>query len=170
MYKIVILMSVLVLVTSGNLSSQTSVTAQAFAEVIETLTVTETDQLYFGRFSTEIGGGQIIITPDGVRSAQGSVILVESPHSPGRFRLSGAPGASFTIQLPQSSSVLVHTNGGHTLIVDDWMSYPSAVGSNTILTNGLQIISIGAILKIGSVEQNPVGIYTGTYQLTFAYD
>ena len=45
--------------------SQASVTAQAFAEVIAALTATETSQMNFGRFSPEVNGGQIVLSPSG---------------------------------------------------------------------------------------------------------
>lgn len=170
MYRIVLSLSVFILFAYGTLRSQTSLTTQAFAEVIEVLTVNETEQLNFGRFSTESGGGQIIVTPDGVRSAYGSVILAEGFHSPGRFRLSGTPGASFTIQLPQSSSLLVHRSSGQTMTVENWISDPPSGETTTILANGMQFISIGALLSVGSIEKNPVGSYAGTFQLTFVYN
>ena len=65
------------LLFSGQVWAQASVTAQAFAEVIEALTATETAQLNFGRFSPGVAGGEVIISPDGVKSAQGSVMLSE---------------------------------------------------------------------------------------------
>lgn len=150
--------------------SQTTVTAQAFAEVIEALTANETDQLNFGRFSTDVNGGDIIISPDGTRTIDGSVIGVAGPHSPGKFQVSGAPEASFTLQLPDGPAVLVHQESSKTMFVENWVSDPPVDEGPAVLTNGTRVISIGATLSVGSYDENPVGMYSGTFQLTFAYN
>jgi hypothetical protein len=91
---------------SAKAFSQASVTAQAFAEVISALTATETSQLNFGKFSPEVQGGQVIVTPEGVRSTNGSVILSGGTANSGIFYITGAPDAAFSIQLPNLS--LIH--------------------------------------------------------------
>ena len=161
----------LMLLSSFNLAwSQATVTAQAFAEVIEALSANETDQLNFGRFSTDVNGGDIIISPDGTRTIEGSVIGVAGPHSSGKFQVTGAPEASFTLQLPNGPAVLVHQETSKTMFVEDWVADPPVENGPTVLTNGNKVITIGATLSVGSYEENPVGIYSGTFQLTFAYN
>lgn len=161
---------VLSLILSGNVWSQASITAQAFAQVIEALTAQENEQLNFGRFSPETNGGNIVISPDGIRSAQGTVILAAGPHNPGRFTVTGAPDAAFTIQLPDGPAVLTHQGSNKTMIVDGWVSDPPSGVEASTLPDGSRIVSIGATLSVGSVDENPVGIYAGTFQLTFSYN
>jgi hypothetical protein len=158
------------LLFSANARSQSTVTAQAFAEIIEALTANETDQLNFGKFSTDVNGGDIIINPDGSRSLQGSVIGVPGPHSQGVFQVTGAPEASFTLQLPDGPSILVHQESSKTMFVENWVSDPPVQNGPAVLTNGSKTISIGATLSVGSYDENPVGMYSGTFQLTFAYN
>ena len=158
------------LLFSGQVWAQASVTAQAFAEVIEALTATETAQLNFGRFSPGVAGGEVIISPDGVKSAQGSVMLSEGTSSPGRFTITGAPDATFSIQLPEGPVQLLHQNSNQTMTVNEWTSDPLAGNSSGTLNEGFEIISVGASLVVGSIENNPVGIYTGSFSLTFAYN
>jgi hypothetical protein len=160
----------LLLMISGNAWSQASITAQAFAEVIEALTAQENEQLNFGRFSPETNGGNIVISPDGIRSAQGSVILASGLHNPGRFLVTGAPNATFTIQLPDGPAVLTHHGSDRTMLVEGWMSDPPSGAEASTLPDGSRLISIGAILSVGPVDENPVGIYTGSFQLTFSYN
>lgn len=157
-------------IAAGSAHSQSSITAQAFAEVIEALTAQEMDQLNFGRFSPETAGGEVIISPDGSRSAQGTVILASGPHTPGRFAVTGHPEASFIIQLPETPSVLVHQETNKTMIVENWETDPPAGTETQILPDGSQFISVGAILVVGNIEDNPVGMYSGTFQLTFVYN
>jgi hypothetical protein len=170
MYRSLSLVVFLFFVMQGYVRSQSTITAQAFAEVIEALTANETDQLNFGRFSTDVNGGDIIINPDGSRSLQGSVIGVPGPHSQGVFQVTGAPEASFTLQLPDGPSILVHQESSKTMFVENWVSDPPVENGPAVLTNGSKTISIGATLSVGSYDENPVGMYSGTFQLTFAYN
>ena len=152
------------------LQAQSNITAQVFAEVISALTATETSQLNFGRFSPEVQGGQVIITPDGIRTASGSVILSGGMSNSGIFYLTGAPDATFSIQLPDIPAILTHQNSTKTMLVSDWTSSPHSGTGTGVLANGEQFVSLGATLQVGSIVDNPVGLYSGTYNLTFAYN
>jgi hypothetical protein len=150
--------------------SQVSVTAHAFAEVISALTATETSQLNFGKFSPELQGGQVIVTPDGIRSTNGSVVLSGGIAKSGIFYITGAPDAAFSIQLPSGPAVLVHQNSSKTMVVSNWISYPQPGNGTGILANGQQFIYLGATLNVGSMLDNPVGLYSGSFNLTFTYN
>src|SRR5690606_28017339 len=135
-------------------------------EVIEALAANEDEPLNFGRFTAGGGGGAVIISPDGLRSVRGTVTAAGGMHSPGRFVVTGSPGASFTISLPGEETVLVHQQSGNTMQVNGWLSDPPP-GDAANLSDGSRMVSIGATLNIGSMEQNPAGIYAGTFVLTF---
>ena len=150
--------------------SQASVVAQAYAEVIAALTATESSQMNFGKFSPEVQGGQIVLTPGGERNAIGSVILGGGNAHQGIFTITGEPQASFSIQLPQGPAYLTHHGSSSTMQVTNWQSNPPAGTGSGTLTEGYQNISIGATLMVGSMQDNPVGMYTGTFSLTFAYN
>jgi hypothetical protein len=150
--------------------AQASVTAQAFAEIIAALTATETSQLNFGKFSPEVQGGQVIVSPDGVRTANGSVILSGGSANSGIFYLTGAPDAAFSIQLPDGPAVLTHQNSTNTMMVDNWISTPQPGTGTGVLADGQQFVYLGATLHVGSMLNNPVGLYSGTFILTFAYN
>ena len=160
----------LLLLFSVKVWSQASVSAQAYAEVIAALTATETSQMNFGKFSPEVQGGQIVLAPSGERNAMGSVILGGGNAQPGIFTITGEPEATFSIQLPQGPAYLTHQGSNNTMQVSNWQSNPpSRTGSGT-LAEGYQNVSIGATLMVGSMQDNPVGLYTGTFSLTFAYN
>ena len=155
---------------SSRAFSQASVTAQAFAEVISALTATETSQLNFGKFSPEVHGGKVIVTPEGTRTTLGSVILSGGVANSGIFYITGAPDAAFSIQLPTGPAILTHQNSSKTMIVSNWMSYPKAGNGTGTLANGQQFVYLGATLNVGSMIDNPVGLYSGAFTLTFAYN
>ncbi|MGC9354128.1 MAG: DUF4402 domain-containing protein, partial [Mariniphaga sp.] len=66
-------------------------------------------------------------------------------------------------------TVLVHQQSGNTMQVTGWISDPSP-GDAANLADGSRVVSIGATLNIGNMEENPVGMYAGTFVLTFAYN
>lgn len=165
-----ILPLLVILSFSSRAFSQASITAQAFAEVISALTATETSQLNFGKFSPEVQGGQVIVTPDGIRSTNGAVILSGGIAKSGIFYITGTPEAMFSIQLPNGPAVLTHQNSSKTMMVNNWISYPNAGNGTGVLANGQQFVYLGATLNVGSILDNPVGLYSGAFNLTFAYN
>ena len=153
----------------GKIWSQESVSAQVFAEVIEGLSATENQSLNFGRFIIGAGGGSIIISPGGKRQTRGGVIAEAGSYGPGQFLVEGDPGASFTFYLPTEKTVLTHGESGKTMQVGGWVSDPPLDNVAT-LSEGARVISIGATLNVGSADENPIGIYSGAFVLTFAYN
>jgi hypothetical protein len=171
--KKILQISILVILFMGisqiRVQAQATITAQVFAEVIAAITATETSQLNFGRFSPETAGGEVQITPQGGRLANGTVILVSGTHNPASFYITGESDATFSIALPTAVTI-TNLNNSKTMHVTDWSSTPPAgigVGS---LHGGSQIVSVGATLKVGTINDNPTGIYEGTYTVTFGYN
>jgi len=150
--------------------SQATVTAQAFAEVVSALTATQTSQLNFGKFSPDVHGGQVNVTPDGMRSTNGTVTLSGGIAKSGIFYITGAPDALFSIQLPSEPAVLSQKNSGKTMQVSNWVSYPQSGSGTGVLVNGQQFVYLGATLNVGSLLDNPAGFYSGAFSLTFAYN
>ena len=157
------------LLASGTAGAQATIPAQAFAEVIEALAANEDEALNFGRFTPGRNGGNLVISPDGLRSVSGTVMPAGGTYSPARFLVLGAAGSSFTIALPPEETILTHRESGNTMVVSNWISDPPP-GDAANLADGSRLVSIGATLKIGNMEENPVGIYSGSFLLTFAYN
>lgn len=145
-------------------------TATATAQVIAALTATETAQLNFGRFSPETQGGKVLLSPDGARTAQGTVVLGGGAHNSASFYLTGEYDATFSITLPSGPALLTNTLNAKTMQVSDWQSYPAPGIGVGKLTGGSTTVRVGAVLIVGDMNANPVGIYTGIYAITFAYN
>lgn len=154
---------------SQNLTSAT-VEGHVTAEVIPVFTAAEVAQLNFGRFSPGPDGGEIIITPDGNLSVLGSVYKGTGIHNAASFFISGETDASVTITLPDQPVVLKHVSGTRTMLVKNWISSPGTGMSAGVLQEGSLTVYVGATLQVGSVEDNPVGIYAGTYSITFDFN
>lgn len=147
-----------------------SVTAHIFAEVIPVFSASEVSQLNFGRFSPGPQGGEIIITPQNTIAVTGSVFTGTGLHSTASFYVSGDADAAFSVSLPVNPVILNHNSGSRTMLVDNFISYPPAGNGTGMLKNGFQMVYVGATLKVGTLVDNPVGIYTGTFNITFDFN
>lgn len=171
--KVILLISGFALLTGLTVSkatAQASVTATATAQVIAGLTATENAQLNFGKFSPETQGGKVIITPEGVRTVQGTVVLGGGSANSAIFTITGEYEATFSITLPSGPATLTNILNARTMQVTDWQSYPSPGIGVGKLIGGSMTVSVGAVLNVGNMNANPVGIYTGIYAITFAYN
>jgi hypothetical protein len=151
-------------------ASSVSASGHIFAEVVPIFTASETAQLNFGRFSPGVQGGEIILSPQSTVSVLGSVYKGSDLHNAASFYVTGDVDASYSITLPASPVILTHVSSAKTLQVKDWVSVPSpGIGAGK-LQNGFQVIYVGATLKVGTLNDNPVGIYTGTYTISFDFN
>jgi hypothetical protein len=145
-------------------------TGHVYAEIVPIFTASETVQMNFGKFSPGPQGGDIILTPENTISVLGSVYKGTGIHNAASFYVSGDVDASFTITLPVGPIVLTNMTNAKTMRIEDWVSYPAAGLGTGRLQNGFQVINVGATLKVGTLNDNPVGIYTGTYTITFDFN
>jgi hypothetical protein len=166
-FSLIFLLHVPVYIVSAQASSATG---HVIAEIIPVFSASETSQLNFGRFSPGPIGGLITLTPQGTISVQGSIFKGIGHHNAASFSVSGDADVAFSISLPASPVFLTHATNSKTLIVQDWVSEPEqGIGTGT-LQDGFQIVYVGATLKVGTLYDNPVGIYTGSYIITFDFN
>lgn len=172
--KILFILTGFMPLTRGELSAQVSnpvsATGNVIAEVIPIYTAREMSQLNFGRFSPGIQGGEIILSPESTVSVMGSVYQGIGSHNAASFALSGDVDATFSISLPAVPVVLTHSSNAKTMLVDDWVSIPSKGIGTGVLQNGFQVVYVGATLKVGTLNDNPVGVYSGKYIITFDFN
>jgi hypothetical protein len=165
-----LLMVVVFFAVTTPLSAQLIVVGHITAEVVSTLTATETSQLSFGQFSTLAAGGQIVLTPKGTRSSNGAVNVLAGMHNSGCFSITGEPNSSISIQLPREPATLTSNSNSGTLLVTNWMSDIPQLNNVIIPRSGIQQVNVGATLLVGIAKNNPVGKYSGTYNITFNYN
>jgi hypothetical protein len=155
---------ILIIVLPNEVFCQMTVTGTAYTEIVPLASAKETVQLNFGRFSITGGGGSITISPAGSRTGDGSVLLLDGPYSQAGITISGSQNNSLTVLLPVTPQLLYHTNNVNTISLDKWKYYiPEGKNDNRIIT-------IGATLNFKSIDSNPAGLYTGTYQIIFFYN
>jgi hypothetical protein len=154
---------------AGRSVAQANVTAHVFAEVVEAITASETAQLNFGRFYSTANGGKITISPDGIRSVTPDVTPL-GMISAASFTVTGQVDATFSISLPTENATVTNLSNSKTMDVENWVSIPSAINGSGILTGGTQLIKVGATLVVKTSNDNPAGIYSGTYSVSFNYN
>jgi hypothetical protein len=147
-----------------------SATGHVVAEIIPMFSASETAQMNFGRFSPGPEGGEIILTPESTISVLGSVYKGSGSHNAASFYVTGDVDAAYTITLPSNPVILTHISDPKTMQVKDWVSIPSPGLGAGKLQNGFQVVYVGATLKVGTLNDNPVGIYTGSYTITFDFN
>ena len=129
-------------------------------------TVTSTVPLSFGAF-TAGSGGNLSITPGGLRSRTGGVMTVNqgSTATAAQFAINGTPSAAFNITLPADGTVVLSA-GAQTMALNGFVSSPAATG--VLSGGGTQNLAIGATLVVGN-QQEP-GSYAGAFTVTVNYE
>ncbi len=163
-----------ILLTEWKSNAQTpmtvSATGQIIAEIIPVYSATETSQLNFGRFAPGSQGGKLILTPQSMISVLGSVFKGTGSHNAASFYVSGDIDAAYSITLPSEPVILTHMSAAKTMVIEDWFSDPAPGIGAGLLQNGFQVVYVGATLNVGTLNDNPVGIYTGSYTITFDFN
>jgi hypothetical protein len=154
----------------GQVTPPVSATGHVTAEVIPIFSASETAQMNFGRFSPGPQGGRIVLTPESTISVLGSVFTGTGTHNAASFYVSGENDGAYSISLPTNTVVLTHVSSAKTMLIEDWVSVPSRGLGGGTLQNGFQVVYVGATLKVGTLNDNPVGIYAGTYTITFDFN
>jgi hypothetical protein len=130
------------------------------------ISLTNNQGLSFGKFAAA-STGTVTVSPAGVRSATGGVILLSSESgAAAQFTVSGESSLTYDIFLPADGVVSLSSSGGQTLPVRAFTSSPS--GSGQLGIGGSQTLNVGATLDVGA-GQTP-GAYTGSFDVTVNYN
>jgi hypothetical protein len=161
MKKITFILFALI-VGTGFAQNNAQGTAEAFAEIVSPITISETgSDLNFGKIAKDGTAGTVIIGLDGNRTGTASVIP-DSETTAAGFTVTAAASTPFIITLPNSVT-LTGTDG--TMIVDE---FNHNLGDNPTGTGSNQDLLIGATLNVGASQNE--GLYSGTINVTVAYE
>lgn len=165
MKKLFILSSVS-LFALGSAAYAASATGTANIRVAPQISIAVANNLEFGSVTTDGTAGTVNITTGGSSSATGGVTLISSgtTRAAGAFNVTGEANATYTITLP--SSINLSDGASHTITIDNFQSNPSNNG--TLSAGGTQTLNVGARANLGTSQA--IGSYTGTYQVTVAYN
>lgn len=123
-------------------------------------------QLSFGSFFPGNSGGSVIMSPSGMRSSTGSVVLAGGSYFQAIFEIRLIPGRLIQIQLGPTAT-LTRSGGGGSMIM---AVGPTNRGSSFVTTGGhpfRNIVNVGGELFVGNISANPAGNYEGLFSITF---
>jgi hypothetical protein len=148
----------------GPACAQSTATATASCVIVMPLQIRSESPLAFGALSVGPDtGGTVTIQPGGGRSTGGAVALQGGSWAAARFVVSGEDGAAFLVALPDQC--LLNSSGGAPALVAD--GFACSLPSPGVLAGGMQAIGVGATLHVPAGQ--PVGTYTGTFDVTVSY-
>lgn len=126
--------------------------------------------LFFGAFYHGNAGGTVIIFPDGSRSTTGDVIQASLgfPFSPAIIEVEADAGTRINI-MNSANSTLTGSNGGF-MTLEVGASDPAVPFIITSSSPARTQVRIGGILYVGNPLANPVGSYSGQFNVTFVQE
>lgn len=145
--------------------AQSTASADASARIVAPLQLTKTADLKFGNIAAGPSAGTVDMSVSDVRTAGGGVTLIAAGNvsNAAAFDITGYPDASFTISLP--ASILI-ASGSNDMLVDNFLS---SLGATSALdAQGAAALKVGARLNVDANQ--PVGLYTGSFDVTIAYN
>lgn len=155
----------LLLATPAAFSSGTA-SATASANILTAISLTEAANLAFGDVTASASSGTVVVSTAGARSVTGGVTASGGTITNASFTASGTNNHTFSINLPGDSDVTVSDGSSHSMTVTTFTSNPSSTG--TLNGSGSATIAVGATLNVGTSQA--VGAYTGTFNVTVAYN
>lgn len=142
--------------------SAASVTANASANVVQALVITEDNGgIDFGDVSENGAGGTVIIDTAGARTPGGDANIHPSAvGQAGLYTISGEDAKTYTLTIPATTTI---TGPGPAMTVDNFTN----TADGTAATGGEQF-ALGARLTINAGQT--AGAYSGTYTITVEYN
>lgn len=130
----------------------------------------------FGTMAVSSGGGAVVLSASGSRTASGGLMLPSftGTVSAAQFTVTGEPNYTYTITLPATFELTTASAGtDQTMTVNAFNSTTfnnSSINNTGILTGGTDTVSIGATLNAGASQT--AGSYTNTvdFQVTVNYN
>lgn len=135
-----------------------------FAEEAEISRPIRMDQVHTISFGKLVPGrvltGRVVIDPQsGNRTAVGDIGFLSGPYGPAKFEITGAPNASFVVELPHS---LEWTPG---VVLTDFKSFPTLVGH--LDATGRATLQIGATLVLDAAAAP--GSFSTSFDVSVGY-
>jgi len=142
------------------------------AYILSSLTLTETQPLHFGTMTIPTSPAVVQLTAFGIRSIVlgiGNItLLAQTPVAKvGAYNVVGASDATYVIGLPFSTTI---SNGTpiNDMVVDNFTSSKGVTNIGTLNGSGNDSFTIGATLNLATGQ--PAALYTGTFNITVAYN
>jgi hypothetical protein len=164
-----------VIMTAGystGLMAQATENTAAAAKIVTPLSITETSSLHFGTMAVLAGTpGTCVLSTQGARTQSGGVNLsVQAPSaSNAAYNVAGAVNTTYAITLPSTINV---TSGASSMTISSLLARTASAGTDgltgTLSASGTDDFTVGGTLNVSAGQVT--GVYTGTFDVTVAYN
>lgn len=167
----ILLILLTVLFVTDGLQGQTAIQASTTADVFATvLSSVKTSQINFGHYYSASYDGQLINNPDGILFVEGDFNNEGDIYYSTSFDVSGKGNTAFAISFPNSPITLTNELVSKTITVGNWKTVSIPTSGVDELPTDYNTVNLDATLKLGTSEDNPVGMYLGYYTITFGFN
>lgn len=135
----------------------------AGASMAHAIHIDNDSPLDFGLVLASHNPGTVVIPPTGTIFTTGGAGLGSGGRGPAVFTVTGDPGESYSILLPDA--IELH-NGPYRMVIDQIISSPSGTGHLDI--NGRETLRVGGTLNVAGDQAQ--GEYQRVFHVTVAYD
>jgi hypothetical protein len=161
-YAAVVAGTAIVAVTFGASSANAATaTANATAEIVEALTITETDVLEFGTIVPGAAASTVAITPGGVVTC-GAGLTCSGTTAAGAFLIEGTSG--YVVDISSDASTTLSDGGVNSMSVT---GLTVSAATATLDVAGEATFTVGGTLNVGANQV--AGVYNGTFTVTANY-
>ncbi len=154
-------------VLGNNVNAQNSseASSSASAELISPITITNEVPLNFGKIAKSDELGTVVISHDGSNTATYSPATMKttliSPTA-AKFNITGDKDEKFSVTLPSSIKI---SKGSDEMTITPTMNLTA---TNNVLGATATELYVGGTLTIPAAQ--PIGSYTGTFNVTVSYE
>lgn len=141
----------------------------AFANIVNPITISETRSLHFGTLSVSAAAGTCILAPAGTRTQTGGVTLTSlSPTATSAaYTVSGSANLAYSITLPTAPVTVTRSGGSQTMTITAFTSNKAA-NASTLSGTATDNFTVGATLNVAANQVS--GLYQGNFNVTVAYN
>ncbi len=169
--RCIVIPCLLALLSFGSQANAATTEGRATATILTAISASKNEttstggDLAFGVIIPGESSGTVTISPStSDRTHDGGVALAASTSGAASFNVYGGANTAFTITLPDTDTVNI-VSGNNTMKVVSFTVYPT--GSITLNNLGKATFNVGGTLIVEKLQ--PAGNYTGSFQVTVAY-
>lgn len=145
----------------------------AGAKIQQSIAINEVMPMHFGTMTVKANqGGTCVLTTSGLRQKTGGVTLTNlgPTFSTATYTVTGEAGRTYSIALPGTITI---SYVGYSMIINNLLAKAtsgtqSQNATGTLGSGGSDQFTVGATLNVAAGQEE--GLYTGTFQITVAYN
>lgn len=176
MKKLIIVISAIIIVagTTTTVKAQPNkATANVLANIVSAISLSKTQELNFGTMTSPTSDVDVTLTTSNSISADAAKILnFPNSYNNASFKVIGEKSYTYTITLPANNTVTITKSSQNPMKVENFLALPasaSGTGLNgTLNAMGEDSFYVGATLQV--LAGQPIGAYTGTFDVLVAYN